>query len=520
MGNKNNAPKRTKTKINKKVEDDFFLEGYEIVNDNTVNKNFKKRYSQVIKFNSNMLIQNVHNDPLKIYHTQKLLGKGTFGEVYLVKHNRTGVIRAMKVIEKKNVELNGEELSDEEILNEINILKKIDHPNIMKIFEFYQTSTTYYLILEFCEGGNLYDFVYENHLSEFQVIYIMFQIFSAMNYCHKMKILHRDLKPDNILIKKNQDGLCRVKICDFGTSAIFNKGEIQKEIIGTLCYMAPEVLNEKYNQKCDLWSCGVVMYILLTGKRPFIGRDDDQIIEKILFDKYNTDLLKKYNKHTKDLLRRLLEKNPEKRISAEEALNHKVFQLNKTKEILNEIQDEKKLYKFIDNLKHYKSNSILRETTLAYLVHNYPDLEEVNEASKLFDKLDVNGKGKITKNELYKGLSLIIKSDEELRKNIDEIFLNLDMDNNNYISYEEFIRAAVDKKVFLKEEILKFAFQYFDKDNSGKITIDELEMVFKDSIKSKDYKKELDNILKEVDTNNDNVIDFGEFKKLMNNILN
>ena len=519
MGNKNNAPNRTKTKIDKKFDDDFYLEGYEIINDN-INKNFRKRYSTVIRFDSNMLIRNINNDPLKIYHKVKLLGKGTFGEVYLVKHYITGIIRAMKVIDKKNIELEGEELSDEEILNEINILKKIDHPNIMKIFEFYKTITTYYLILEFCEGGNLYDFVYENHLSEFQVIYIMYQIFSAMNYCHKMKILHRDLKPDNILIKKNQDGLCRVKICDFGTSSIFKKGEKQKEIIGTLCYMAPEVLNEEYNQKCDLWSCGVVMYILLTGKRPFIGRDDDQIIEKILFDKYNTDLLKKYNRYTKDLLSRLLEKDPEKRISAEEALNHKVFYLNKTKDILNEIYDEKLLFKFIDNLKHYKSNSILRETTLAYLVHNYPDLDEVNEAAKFFDKLDVTGKGKITKNELFLGLSSIIDNDDELKKDIDEIFLNLDMDNNNYISYEEFIKAAVDKKVFLKEEILKFAFQYFDKDNSGDITIDELEAVFKNSIKSKDCKKELDNILKEVDCNNDNVIDFEEFKKLMYNLLN
>lgn len=517
MGNKNNAIKRTKTKKNKNLEDEFYLEGYEVI-DNNVNKNFRKSVSQRINFDSNILIQNVKNDPLKIYHIEKLLGKGSFGEVYLVRHNITGIIRAMKVIEKNNESLQ-EELSDEEILNEIDILKKIDHPNIMKIFEFYTTPTTYYLILEFCEGGNLYDFVYENKLSEFQVIYIMFQIFSAMNYCHKMKILHRDLKPDNILIKKNQDGLCRVKICDFGTSAIFKKGEKQNEIIGTLCYMAPEVLNQEYNQKCDLWSCGVIMYILLTGKRPFIGRDDDQIIEKILFNSYNETLLKKYNKYTKDLLRKLLEKNPENRISAEEALNHKVFSLNKTKEILNEIHDEKLIMKFIENLKHYKSDSILRETTLSYLVHNYPDLEEVNEACKLFDQLDKNGKGKITKSELLKGLSSIINSNE-LEKSIDEIFLNLDIDNNNYISYEEFIRAAVDKKVFLKEEILKFAFQYFDKDNSGEITIDELEMVFKDSIKGKDCKKELDNIMKEVDSNNDNVIDFEEFKKLMNNLLN
>ena len=200
-------------------------------------------------------------------------------------------------------------------------------------------------------------------------------------------------------------------------------------------------------------------------------------------------------------------------------MNHKVFFINKTKDILNDINDEKIIFKFIENLKHYKSDSVLRETTLAYLVHNYPDLDEVNDACKLFDKLDTDGKGKITKEELYKGLRMFLKSND-LEKDINEIFLNLDIDNDKYISYEDFIRAAVDKNIFLKEEILKFAFQYFDKDNSGAITIDELEVVFKDSIKSKDCKKELDNILKEVDCNNDNVIDFEEFKKLMNNLLN
>ena len=515
MGNKNNnKPNRSKTKKHKESSD-FYLEEYEVV----TKKKFNKRLSDRIRFDSNIFIQNNQIDPLKLYTKIKQLGKGAFGEVFLVKHNVTGIIRAMKIIDKNSAELKDEELSDEEILNEINILKKIDHPNIMKIFEFYNTESTYYLIIEFCEGGDLYNFVNDNQLQEFQVIYIMYQILCAMNYCHKMKIFHRDLKAANILIKKNNEGLCRVKICDFGTSAIFKKGEKQKEIIGTLCYMAPEVLNEEYNEKCDLWSCGVIMYILLTKKIPFLGRDDDQTIEKILFKSYDVALINKYNKYTKDLLSKLLEKDPKKRISASSALDHQVFQKNKTKEILNEIHDEKIINKFIQNLKNYKSDSILRETTLAYLVHNYPDLDQVSDACKLFDKIDVNGNGKITKKELFLGLSSFIDSEEESEKSSDEIFTNLDIDNNNYISYEEFIRAAIDKEIFLKDDILEFAFKYFDKDNSGEITIEELEKVFKDSIKSKDCQKELENILKEVDSNNDKVIDFEEFKKLMNNIL-
>ena len=504
MGTQNNKLKRSNTKNIKDKK-----------NNENENMPFKKRLSNVINFNSDIFIQTLEHDPFYEYSKEKLIGKGAYGEVYLVKHNITGTIRAMKVIAKNNEE---EQLTDEEILNEINILKKIDHPNIVKILEFYSNKSKYYLILEFCEGGNLYEFLDENKLSEFQVIYIMFQILSAMNYCHNMNILHRDLKPDNILIKKSENGLCRVKICDFGTSYIFKKGEKQKEAIGTLNYMAPEVLKEKYNQKCDLWSCGVIMYILLTGRKPFVGRDDIEVMSKILSNSYNKNLINKYNKYTKDLLSKLLETNPKKRLDAEQALNHKVFDINKTKEILNDIPDEKIILKLINNLKNYKSDSILKETALAYLVHNFHDIEDIDNACKLFDKLDVDGNGKITKDELFIGLSSLIKS-ENLKRDIKKIFLNLDTDDSKYISYEEFIRAAVDKKIFMNDKVLKYAFQYFDKDNSGDITIDELASIFKDHIKNKDCKKELINILKEVDINNDRVIDFEEFTKLMTKLL-
>jgi len=110
----------------------------------------------------------------------------------------------------------------------------------------------------------------------------MHQLFSVVNYCHKMKIIHRDLKPENILVYKNENGFIKIKICDFGTSLCFKRGEIQDKIVGSIYYIAPEVLKKKYNSKCDLWSCGVIMYILLTGVPPFGGNNNQSIIKKIL----------------------------------------------------------------------------------------------------------------------------------------------------------------------------------------------------------------------------------------------
>ena len=494
-----NSYKKYKKSEENETGEDFYLEDWEIYNDH--NKNLDNS----VKFSNDLLISKVEKNPFNNYTVIKELGKGSYGKVLLVSHKITGAIRAMKIINKID---DGFENNDEEVLNEINILKKIDHKNIIKIFEFYIDENNYYLVTEYCKGGELFALLRKTKLTEIQVAYIMFQLFSAINYCHKMKIIHRDLKPENILITKNNKGFIRIKICDFGTSQIFQKGEVQYSIVGSLLYLAPEIFEKKYNFKCDLWSCGVIMYLLLTTRFPFFGDNNKDKIDSILYKEYNTKYLEKFSENTKDLLRKLLEK----------AISHKFFDEFKVKDLLTEIKDANLIDRMIENLKNYKRKSILQELAIAYLIHNFPDLEEYAIACYFFDKIDVNNNGKISLDDLYVGLS-IIKGDKIKDTDVLEIFANLDIDKNNYLSYEDFVRGAIDKNCLLDEKILSFAFKYFDKDDKGVITINEISYIFKDHLTSKYINEGLKKIISEVDEDNDGKITYNEFCKLMRSLI-
>ena len=475
--------------------------------------------SGTISLTSDIYVGQAKADPYVDYMNIKFLGEGTFAQVCKVRNKLTGQIRAMKIIKKSST---CSQADDMEILNEINLLKTMDHPNILKIFEFYVSADSYFLVTELCSGGELFqEIIDKGPFNENLSAYLMFQILSAINYCHSMNIVHRDLKPENILISKRENGLLRVKVCDFGTSKMVEKGSVIKKIVGSSYYIAPEVLQKKYNEKCDLWSCGVIMYILLSARPPFEGDDDKEIIERVKTGKYDltSSPWDSVSNEAKDLISKLLVMDIDKRIDAKTALEHPWFIKNKSKEMFNEIKDQSMIEKYVENLKNYNPDSVIQEAALAYLVHNYPNLDDIGNACKLFNQINKSGNGKITKEELLKLLENKLHK-STLKEDVEIIFKNIDGDNNGYIQYEEFVRAAIDKSVFLAENILKYAFRYFDKDGSGEISYNEIEEVFKSSVVKGNVHDSLKKIISEVDINGDGKISFEEFAHAMRKLLN
>ena len=441
-------------------------------NKNSLVEDSKKNNKKQVAITNDVIVSGNEVNPEKIYIKKKELGSGAFGEVWLVRHKDLDRDFAMKIIKKRKNKSNDER----DILNEIEILKKLDHPKILKVVDFYSTLKKYYIITEYCPEGELFNEIIKvGKFDEGQAAFIINQILKAVLYCHKMNIIHRDIKPENIMItSREKNGCLQVKLIDFGTAKIFEKGHQENKYVGSSYYMAPEIIKRKYDEKCDLWSIGVILYILLTGRPPFDGNDDEEILENVkkgVYDKwsYPFPLL---SSQAKDLIVKLLQYDPKKRLSAEQALEHQWFKTAefKKKDKVNTIAPEL-AKELIENMTKYKSDNILKCAVIAYLVHHITNTEECLEASKLFIKIDLNSDGKIEKHELVQGFEKYWNiSKKEAKEKVDLIFANIDTDFNGFIEYEEFVRAAVNSSIFMSQNYLKFAFNYFDRDASAQET--------------------------------------------------
>ena len=457
-------------------------------------------------------------DPDKYYKKIKDLGSGSYGSVYQAKNLIMDNIVAIKMIEKVQENM----VDDLEIKNEVNILKSLSHPNIVKIYEFFDTVIYYYIVTEYCKRGELFSYI-TNVYNERQLAVLFYQVFSGLCYLHEKKILHRDLKLENLMVSEVEKDLVTgeeyfwIKIIDFGTAKIFQKNKTEKTIIGSSYYIAPEVLRKKYNEKCDTWSVGVILYMTLAGCAPFDGEDDHEIIKSIKIGKYNKndERFSKHSPEVKDLLNKLLERNIDKRLSAKEALNHPWFEKYGGRNLFSNFKPED-IKPYIENLFNYKYNSKLQELVIAFLVHNLSNNDETLIILKMFRYFNKSGDCKLTKKELTQGL-YSYKDKDEVDEMVDVIFNRLDGDNNGFIEYEEFLRACLDKKNLMTREKLKYAFRFLDKDNTKTLNAQKILQTFLTK-PNKELEAVFNITLNEVDKDSDGIIDFDEFVELMQKI--
>ena len=465
------------------------------------------------KYVEGILVKERNVDPLTLYDELNMLGEGAYGKVVKVRHKISKVLRAMKIIHKDKMSLGSEE--EEALINEINVVKSLDHPNIMKVYEFFNKDNSLYIISELLSGGELLDKINENNqLSEDVSSFLMKQIFSAVDFCHQKGIIHRDLKPENILIESEEEAnkeFFTVKIIDFGTSGKIKKGEMFNLNVGTPLYISPEVLKNSYNEKCDIWSCGVIMYMMLSGQPPFKGENDEEIYQSIKEGKYNFDDEKwdEISKDAKDLIKNLLIKDINKRYSAKQALSHPWI----TKHRRNKILDKNKLSEVVTNLRNYSAKLKLQQLTLAYIVHNLTSKEDCEFLREVFIIFDESGSGKLTKDQLIKGLNNIL-SPEESEKEVNRLMSIIDVDGNGFIEYEEFLRAGLNKEKIITKENLETSFKLYDINKRGKINAKELGMVLGqgDDNHGENVWQEL---IDEADIDKDGEINFDDFKGIM-----
>ena len=483
--------------------------------DNTGGK-YKSIEDNTLQVTKGRLVGYFNENCEEAYKFIKILGEGAFGKVYLVEHRKTNEKFACKRISKKKIR-------DIKTLNqEISLMKQLDHPNTVKLYEVYEDKTYIFLIMEELKGGELFDRILDrakanNYYSERQVARLFRQVISGIAYCHEMKIVHRDIKPENIIfVDSSEDS--RLKLIDFGLSTIFDnsKEKSMTTKIGTCFYMSPEVIKGDYTEKCDIWALGVLLYILVSGRPPFSGENDNITMNKILTGKFEFkwEGWKQISQELKDLISSMLTLDVENRPSANDLLENKW--LNDNQYELSETEMDKTIALKINfaDVKKYVEMNKFSQAISAFIALRLNE-ESIKGLSQIFTKIDKNGNGTISIEEFKVGMDNYCKTQgisipEDKR---DMIFKAADLDHNESITYNEFITATYERKKNNIKEIAYQAFKTFDYDRNGVISFEEFQNLITSN--SEEDKKSLLKLFVEIDKNGNGSIEFDE---LMENL--
>jgi len=457
-----------------------------------------------------MITDAISDVRVKYHINPKEIGHGHYGVVRKCMNRETKVWYAIKSIRKSKVG------KVDVLKREIALLKEVHHPNIIELVEVHEDQKYLHLITELCTGGELFDRIIEKtqsdegHFSERDAANLVRCILDAIAYCHDVKgIVHRDLKPENFLFStKSEDAV--IKIIDFGLSRHDTATKIMNTKVGTPYYVAPEVLNREYTKSCDIWSIGVITYILLCGYPPFYGDTDNQIFDSVRtarFDFPSPDW-DGISEAAKDFICALLRKDPSKRLTAAEALQHAWIQemsrgnSKRGRNLRASIAFSPQSITFLK----YRGMQKLKKAALTYIATNVTS-DEITALKEVFQKIDVNGDGTVTLQELDQCLENA-HFHPTITADLKKLREELSLSGEDSINWREFIASMIDKNTVVTEDNLQMVFSHFKKSDPDYLLVSDI----CDLVGGEKHALE---IMKKVDANSDGRIDFNEFKKMM-----
>ncbi len=440
------------------------------------------------------------------YKMLDVVGHGKYGVVYKAESKADpSLIYAIKVLKC------GGYLDKKLVVDEIKILKSLDHPNIIKYYEEIEDGPYVFLVTEYCSGGELLDRISrKTEFNESEAAEITEKLLKALNHCHSKNIAHRDIKPENILYS-SKDPHAEVKLIDFGLAKKSDRhfGTYQT-MGGTPYYIAPEVIDGNYTFSCDIWSLGVVLHIMLSGYMPFSGRTDEEVFRNIKKGhiSFENPVWEKVTPPGRDLVAQLLNPDENKRPTAAEALKHEWFRLVKTYPHDIDVLDPT----IVDSIKRYQGATKFQKACMGILVKTLKD-EQINKLVTAFNMLDKEKNGYILSDEL---LRVVHELHPEV--NIKELSAKMHAEGNAPINYSQFIASALDAKQFLTTERLWALFNYLDADGTKYLTAENIQEMLNQSEDRNYTLEEVITMLKDHGIKETDRIDFKQFAQIMKKI--
>lgn len=448
------------------------------------------------------------------YQIGRIIGHGAFAKVQACTHIKSGQEFAVKTVQKSPEDLK----QREGIIKEVAIMRMLHgHPHVVGLQDVFEDDAHYHLVMELCSGGELFDrIISRGYFSERDAAVIMRALLDFISFAHSKHIVHRDLKPENILLtSKGPDAV--LKVIDFGTSEFCKPGQRLSQKFGTPYYVAPEVLRRDYNNAADVWSSGVIMYILLCGYPPFGGKSDSRILQKVQQGSYSF-VNREWNNVTeaaKAMIGDMLVMDPQQRSPAAALLQHRWFLSDGPAAAPAAALGAH----MVRRLRAFANMNHMKRLALVVLARTLTD-KDVNRLRELFMAMDKDDDGRIDAHDLHQALAQVGAAIDE--DEMAELFQVSDMSGQGVIDYEEFIAAMLDSaRVAKRRDAVRRSFEQLDRDGDGYISVEDLAQVLQDerpTMKGPAGRKmSLDMasaMVKEVDADCDGTVGFEDFRKM------